>query len=295
MSLSSFAWTWGAPSARWEELILHKIADWDDAYANGPNIPGGERWPDAWAGPAAAYRDLLSAEGRAQIDIAYGERPRNRLDLFLPEGQPRGLLVFVHGGFWLRLDKSYWSHLARGAVESGYAVSIPGYTLCPEVTVAEITNEIARAIEVSAGMAGGPLRLAGHSAGGHLVTRMVSATSPLAPAVRERIALTVSISGLHDLRPMLHTAMNATLRLDAATAAAESPALLEPIAGVRLICWAGAAERSEFLRQNALLANIWKGLGATTAAVEEPDRHHFNVIDGLLDPAHPMMRALLEA
>lgn len=275
-------------------MILHRIADWDDAYANGPNIPGGDRWPDAWIEPATAFRDAQSASGRARLDIAYGGRPRNRLDLFLPEGRPRGLVVFVHGGFWLRLDKSYWSHFASGALDSGYAVSIPGYTLCPDVGIPEITAEIARAIEVSADMVGGPLRLAGHSAGGHLVSRMVSATSPLAPAVRERIAVTVSISGLHDLRPMLKTAMNAVLRLDAAAAAAESPALLEPMAGTRLICWTGAAERSEFLRQNALLANIWKGLGATTAAVEEPDRHHFNVIDGLRDPAHPLMRALLE-
>ena len=25
--------------------MLHTIQDWDNAYANGPNIPGGERWP----------------------------------------------------------------------------------------------------------------------------------------------------------------------------------------------------------------------------------------------------------
>ncbi len=55
----------------------------------------------------------------------------------------------------------------------------------------------------------------------------------------------------------------------------------------------GAGERAEFVRQNALLANIWTGLGALTCAVEEPDRHHFNIIDGLTDPDHPMVRELL--
>ena len=105
--------------------------------------------------------------------------------------------------------------------------------------------------------------------------------------VRSRIAATLSISGLHDLRPLLRTAMNETLHMDAAEAASESPALLEPLPGTRLVCWTGAAERAEFRRQNALLANIWQGLGAATSAVEEPDRHHFNVIDGLADPEHP--------
>lgn len=274
-------------------MILHRIKDWDDAYANAPNIPGGERWPAAWEEPARAYREQMAAAGRAELDIGYGDRPRNQLDLFLPTSEPRGLVVFIHGGFWLRLDRSYWSHLANGPVASGYAVAIPGYTLCPDVRVADITVEIGRAIATAASMVAGPIRLAGHSAGGHLATRMISATSPLPADLRSRIDCTLSISGIHDLRPMLRTAMNQTLRMDAAEAMAESPALLEPLPDTRLLCWAGAAERSEFLRQNALLANIWKGLGAATSAVVEPDRHHFNIIDGLADPDHPMTRALL--
>jgi acetyl esterase/lipase len=274
-------------------MILHRIEDWDDAYANGPNIPGGERWPAAWAQPAQEYRDLLTSAGRARLDLAYGDRSRNRLDLFLPEGEPKGLVVFVHGGFWLRLDRSYWSHLARGPVENGFAVAMPGYTLCPDVRIADITAEIGRAIAAAAATVAGPIRLAGHSAGGHLVTRMVSATSPLPVELRSRIALTLSIAGIHDLRPMLRTAMNETLHMDAAEAASESPALLAPLPETRLLCWVGAAERSEFRRQNALLANVWKGLGAATAAIEEPDRHHFNIIDGLTDARHPMTQALL--
>jgi hypothetical protein len=103
----------------------------------------------------------------------------------------------------------------------------------------------------------------------------------------------VSIAGVHDLRPMMRTALNETLKLDAAEAAAESPALLEPLEGVRLTCWVGGGERSEFIRQSALLANIWKGLGAATLAVEEPDRHHFTIVDGLADPDHALTRLLV--
>ena len=90
------------------------------------------------------------------------------------------------------------------------------------------------------------------------------------------------------------TEMNRTLAIDEAEALAESPALLRPIANARITCWVGGGERAEFLRQNALLANIWTGLGAITDAVVEPDRHHFNVIDGLADPRHPLTRALID-
>lgn len=276
-------------------MIHRHIEDWDNAYANGPNIPGGERWPQAWVAPARAFRERLSASGRAKLDIVYGKDPRNRFDLFLPEARPAGLVVFIHGGFWLRLDKSYWSHLAAGPLAAGHAVAMPSYTLCPGIRISGITKEVGCAVEAAAARIEGPLFLTGHSAGGHLATRMICTTSPLSEATRARIANTVSISGVHDLRPMMKTAMNADLRIDAQEAHAESPALLEPLPGARLTCWVGQAERAEFVRQNALLANVWIGLGARTAAVEEPDRHHFDVIDGLADPAHPLTRSLLTA
>lgn len=274
-------------------MIHRLVADWEDAYANRVNIPNGASWPDRWLELAAAFRSELEAAGCARLDLPYGERPRNRFDLFMPAETPRGLVVYVHGGYWVSFDKSSWSHFARGALAHGYAVAMPSYTLCPEVRIPDITREVGAAIATVAGMVEGPIFLTGHSAGGHLATRMISATSPLPVEVRVRIRNTVSISGVHDLRPMMRLAMNGDLKLDEAEARAESPVLLHPLEGVRLTCWVGAGERAEFIRQNALLANIWTGLGAMTATVEEADRHHFSVVDGLTDPDHQLTRTLL--
>jgi arylformamidase len=274
-------------------MFFHQVTDFNDAYANGPNIARGERWPGLWVEPAAAFRKALEAEGRAKLDQPYGARPRNRFDLFLPEGTAKGLVVYIHGGFWLRLEKSFWSHLAAGPLAHGYAVAMPSYTLCPDIRIGGIVQEVGAAIETVASLVEGPIRLTGHSAGGHLATRMVTTTSPLSDATRARIANTVSIAGVHDLRPMMRTAMNADLKIDEAEALAESPALLRPLDNTRVTCWVGGTERAEFRRQNALLANIWTGLGAVTSCVEEPDRHHFDVIDGLADPDHALTRTLL--
>ncbi|OOG74999.1 hypothetical protein BLJAPNOD_06779 [Ensifer sp. M14] len=276
-------------------MVEHHVSDWNDAYANGANIARGDRWPEAWVGPSEAFRNARSASGLAKLDLSYGERTRNRMDLFFPDGPAKGLVVFVHGGFWLQLDKSFWSHLAQGAIASGYAVAMPSYTLCPEIRIAGIVEEVAAAIGEASKLVDGPLMLTGHSAGGHLVSRMITATAPLSPDIQERIRNVVSISGVHDLRPIMSTAMNERLAIDEAEALSQSPALLRPMRNARLTCWVGGGERSEFLRQNALLANIWTGLGATTASVVEPDRHHFNVIDGLADARHPLTRALLSA
>ena len=85
--------------------------DYDRAYANGPFIPNAETFPPRWTREAAAFRAALGQ--RARTTIPYGPKPRNRLDLFLPEAAPQGLLVFVHGGYWLRFDREMCRILLR--------------------------------------------------------------------------------------------------------------------------------------------------------------------------------------
>ena len=149
-----------------------ETAFWDDAYSNGAYIPGGSAFPAKWAADAAVFR---AAAAQAELDHPYGSRPRERFDLFLPRETPKGAFVFVHGGYWMTFDKSSWSHLAAGALAHGWAVAMAGYTLCPEVRISEITVEIAQAVTTVAGRIAGDLVLAGHSAGGHLVTRLACA------------------------------------------------------------------------------------------------------------------------
>lgn len=274
-------------------MPLNRVQDWDNAYANGINIPGGDAWPGLWIDSAQRFRDSINAHSPTKFDLRYGNHPRNVFDLFYPVNAPLGLVVFIHGGFWLKTDKSYWSHLAAGPLAHGYAVAMPSYTLCPEIRVSGIVREMSAAIEEAARIIAGPIRLTGYSAGGHLATRMMTSDHILSPAVQARVVNTVSISGLHDLRPLMSTAMNSQLKIDEAEAKAESPALLHPTKNVKLTCWVGSAERAEFRRQSALLANIWTGLGAMTDVIEEPDQHHFSVIEGLSKPNHPLTRTLM--
>ncbi|MEM9430241.1 MAG: alpha/beta hydrolase [Pseudomonadota bacterium] len=264
------------------------ITDWDDAYANREHIPGAEGYIPRWTAAAAAFR----ADTEARLDIPYGPRPRMVYDLFAPAETPTSLVVFVHGGYWRAFDKSTWSHLARGALARGAAVAMPSYTLAPQISIAGIAAEVAMAVEAAAAEVPGAIRLAGHSAGGHLVTRLLAEGGGLSHETRGRIARTVSISGVHDLRPLLRTEMNAEFGLDRVSAAAESPALLSPQQGDRVVAWVGGDERPEFIRQTRLLANIWTGLGAEISDVIEAGKHHFDVIDGLEDPESALTAAL---
>mgnify|MGYP000252851928 FL=1 len=265
---------------------IHGI-DWEDAFANAAHIEGGMAFPEKWTAQAEAFRRQAAGE----MDIPYGDGPRERFDLFRPAGVARGLAVFVHGGYWLSFDKSSWSHLAGGALASGWAVAMPSYPLAPDARIRDMTLAVGRAVTRAAEFVDGPIRLAGHSAGGHLVSRMICDDSPLTGSVAERVERVVSISGLHDLRPLRLHSMNGQLGLDADEATAESPALRSPRPGSEVIAWVGACERPEFLRQSALLVEAWTRKGLNARLVADPGRHHFDVIDGLCDPAHPLSQA----
>lgn len=266
------------------------MMDWDDAYQNGKYIEGGDAYLGMWKVTSATFRESLP-ETRRKIGVAYGPHPREVYDLFLPETPPKGVVVFIHGGYWQSLDHSLWSHLASGPLAHGWAVAMPGYPLCPEVPLAAITQSILRAISVISACISGDIIISGHSAGGHLTARMACDDIALPPATRVRRY--VSISGVHDLRPLIRTSLNDALRLDMASAAAESPALKTPRDGVELLAWVGENERPEFLRQNNLLGNIWRGAFAKTGCVHAKGHHHFSVVGDMADPESALTKALI--
>ncbi|MEM9437794.1 MAG: alpha/beta hydrolase [Pseudomonadota bacterium] len=265
------------------------IRDWDDAYANVAHIAGGEAILEALPARARQFRETAESK----IGIAYGPGARQCFDLFHPSGASRGLVIFVHGGYWLRLSKDDWSHLAAGAVARGYTVCMVGYTLAPEARISDITEEVTRAITHVASLVDGPIYLTGHSAGGHLALRQVCASSQLPASVLARLRRVVGISGVYDLRPLLMTEMNKTLQLTKREAAAESPALSRAKGEVPITLWVGDAERPQFIRQSHAMALMWQGLGAEIAVVEEPEAHHFSVLDGLEIADSPLMSAIL--
>lgn len=261
--------------------------DYDDAYANGPYIPGADEYPERWLEAARNWAFIQGAAGRYRSGLPYGVSERQRFDLFYPEGPVKGLVVFVHGGYWLKFDRSYWFHLSQGPLAHGWAVAMPSYDLCPDVRISDITRQIASAINVCAAMIDGPVILTGHSAGGHLVARMLE-PDMLDPAVATRLQRVMPISPVSDLRPLMHTSMNAELSLDAAEAEAESPALMHRRITAPVTVWVGADERPVFLDQARWLAEAWEA-----DHVIDPGKHHFDVIDGLIDPDSRMTQTLL--
>jgi acetyl esterase/lipase len=258
----------------------------DLAYANGAFIPGAEDYAPRWSARAAVFRGLLGH--RAQIGMAYGPGDRHRFDLFLPEGDARGVVTFVHGGYWMAFGRESWSHLAEGPLARGWAVAMPSYTLAPQARIGAITREIALALGAIGKHVAGPMVVTGHSAGGHLSARMACRDVELPPGFAQRLVRAVPISPLADLAPLRQTKMNETLKLDAAEAKAESPISHKRRETCGVSVWVGGQERPAFLWQARTLSEDWACPWTVAAG-----KHHFDVIDDLADPRSTLVSTLV--
>jgi arylformamidase len=260
--------------------------DYEAEYNNRARVPEHPEFFLRWARDAENYRaDALKA-GRAELGLAYGDTPRQTVDLFLTSnGADTPLVLFVHGGYWRSLDPSLFSHVARGLNPRGVNVAVAGYDLCPIITIADVIEQIRRACAFLWQRLGRRMLAVGWSAGGHLAACMVAtdwpSLYPKAPA--DLVPAGYAVSGLYDLAPLIKTSMNQDLRLDAESARQVSP-LFWPLPSGRIFETAvGALESGEFKRQSETLAQAWRQAGAQTSYREIPGMNHFSIVAELTD------------
>ncbi len=265
-------------------------------YNNRAAVPEHPQWFARYAQWSAE----AVARHRPLRDLRYGPGPRETLDLYLPAGAPRATFVFIHGGYWRALDKADFSFVATPFVAQGIAVANVNYDLCPDVSIATIVDQCRRAVAWTAregarhGAATDNVVVGGHSAGGHLAAMMCvtdwSALGFAAPPLRAALTL----SGVHDLTPLVQFSFNADFRMDVAEATRLSPVAQPLLAPVPLLMACGGAETSEFLRQTQLLWDAWPSIRRPAAGplfVSGTD--HFSVVAEYTKPESELTRATL--
>lgn len=241
-------------------------------------------------------------------DLAYGDAPGERLDLFLPAppggGEtsrgPHPLMIFIHGGYWRSMDKAVHAFPAHGFVPEGIALASINYTLAPAVDMDEIVRECRAAVAwcwrnaADLGLDPASIHVTGHSAGGHLTAMMMATDWPAfgADLPADTVRTGCPISGLYDLEPISLTYLNEDVRLTDALIPHNSPVNLVPRGPSAMTICAGGLESPEFHRQQALLVERWAPHIADIEAVDMPGRHHFDVVTALAEPDGPLCRAV---
>jgi len=247
----------------------------DSAYNNMAAVSDSAERVASWTARSAELR----ARHGAELDIAYGPKPRNRFDVFRCGRPDAPLVVFIHGGWWQRNSKEVFSCVAEGPLALGLDAALIGYTLAPEATLSEIAREVRGALDAIAAYQAHHDRpteiiLSGWSAGGHLTALTMDH-----PAV----AAGLSISGVFDLEPIRRSYINDKLRLTETEVTELSPQHRQ-LASKRLVVAFGLAELPEMQRQSVAYHARGNIAGRPVVSLPLAGRDHFSIIEDLIRP-----------
>ncbi len=271
--------------------MKHDDTAWlESMYNNRARVPDFAAYFERWDRESQKVRESQPCA----LDIPYGPSAGQKLDVFPAAGRGTPVLVFIHGGYWRSLDKRDHSFVAPTFTRSGACVVVPNYDLCPSVPLTEIVMQMVRALAWTyrhiAEYGGDPrrIRVAGHSAGGHLAAMMLACQwprhDPALPA--DLVTRALSISGLFDLEPMRRTpSLQEALQLTPEQVSQASPARFPSPPQGQLISVVGGSESMEFLRHNEMIRRAW---GPMRVPVCEalPGLNHFSVVEAMTQPGH---------
>ena len=228
----------------------------------------------------------LAQHAKGHLDVVYGLQARQKFDFFA-SASGAATLLFIHGGYWQMRHKNTFRFVAEGALQNGVNAALIGYTLAPQASLAQIVQEVlqgiaaVRAHALQLGAADRVL-LCGWSAGGHLTALGLHAPGVVAG---------LGISGIYDLDPIRHNALNEALQLSETEVQQLSPLRL-PLVQQPFITAYGTAELEQLQRQSQAFAQYRQGLPHDVLLpVEGAD--HFSILNALAQPDGALLHALL--
>lgn len=126
-----------------------------------------ERFAEPFQWPGA----VKAADG-----VAYGEHPRQKLDIWVPEGGAanRPVIVFFYGGGWEWGERGLYGFVGSAFAAAGYVAVVADYRVGADALFPNFVEDAAWAtrwtLDHIATQGGDPARLvlAGHSAGAHI-------------------------------------------------------------------------------------------------------------------------------
>ena len=249
-----------------------------------------------WLARYGAESSRVRAELPMRFDVPFGRHHAERLDVFPAAAPGAPIHVFIHGGYWHRLDKADFSFVTRAFREA--ATVVINYALVPTVDLDELVRQVRASVawvHANARSFGGdPARItvSGHSAGGHLVAMLLATDWPQLGAPTDVVKAGCAISGLYDLEPIRLCYLNDVLGLSPDSARRNSPVHLKPTGRAPLLLVVGAQEGAEYHRQTDDLAAAWRGHGVPIDVLDAASHDHFSIISELERPDTPLARAI---
>lgn len=269
----------------------------DLEYNIALNVADREHWIEWYARESAKVRDELDC----MLDVRFGPTVDETIDIFPARKPGAPVLVFVHGGYWVMFGNKDFSLVARGLVSRDVTVVVTNYSLCPGVTINEITRQNRAVIAWLYGERArfnadiSRIFVAGHSAGGQQVA-MLGQTDWQGEygLPNDIIKGGIPISGIFDLHPLRYSYLQPKLLLTHEIILNESPYLNIPSSGPPLLVTFGKDETKEFHRQSTDFLQAWHANGLQGELLVQEGKHHFSAIEGLTDGNSSLCNAVID-
>ncbi|MFN6981142.1 MAG: alpha/beta hydrolase [Brevundimonas sp.] len=222
---------------------------------------------------------------RVARDVAYGENPRQRLDLYAPTAPGTyPILAFFYGGGWDSGSRDLYGWAAQALAAQGFVVALPDYRVVPQVVfpafIEDAAAATAKAADVASAYGGDPERLGvlGHSAGAHLAL-MIALDRRYMQAVGRPglIKAAAGLAGPYDFLPFdVGASRNAFGR-------APDPTLTQPVTFVRpdappIWLGHGTADVVVHAEDTTILDQRMKAVGGRSEAKLYPGLDHADLI-----------------
>jgi len=251
-------------------------------YNNRFHVPGFENSLQLWENLSR----LAEKKYKVIKDIAYGYNPRECLDIFPSDKPGSKTLVFIHGGYWQKFEKSNFHFIAGAFADYGITTVVINYPLAPAVSIDQIVESCRTAVDwlynniVQWNGDPDQMYITGNSAGAHLAAMLMTKNKTRTDQVC--IKGVCAISGLFNLEPIQLSNINDVLQMDNEMVMRNSPVLMQPLEFCPLMIAAGAEETNEFLDQSRELNNKWKNKINSVEFLEIPGLNHFSILDSIV-------------
>ena len=225
---------------------------------------------------------------RAETDLAYGDGPRRRLDVYRPidAGASSPVIVFFYGGNWEAGARAHYRFVGQSFARQGFVTVVPDYRLYPEVRYPAFVEDAAAAVVWTVNritrLGGDPTRivLAGHSAGAHSAL-MLALNPGFLGATRMALAGAAGLAGPYDFVPEGRN--RDILAVDAGGPSAMPIDYVDGVAPPVLLL-TGDADTVVKPANSARLAARIRARGGTVRLVEYRGVGHAKIIAALASP-----------
>jgi acetyl esterase/lipase len=230
-----------------------------------------------------------SAHYERHADHAYGDAPRQRLDLYRPvdEAPDAPVVVFFYGNGWREASKADFEFVAASLTRAGIIVVIPDYRAHPEFSFPAFVEDGARAVEwasrtVAVTEGNRPLFLMGHSAGAQIAALLALDERYLDAVGAPPIAGFIGLSGPYDFLPLDPGYMEEVFPED--TRAASQPIAFVSARAPRTLLIHGTSDRRVLPEHSERLAAALEAEGVPVTLKFYDGVGHGRVVAALAPP-----------